>query len=129
MDVIQKHYKINEKGTAKVISNDFVELGHKSVLLYGLPSEDLQCPTWIQHGEDIYDLITPSYFGPDQHLYCAMVGFYGIYVRITNLPRTLRADGVCPREFADVPYSPRVYPAPEEVVNNEEGLALRGFPV
>lgn len=117
MEFIQSHYHIGEDGIIKVVSCDAVELGRKEMPEYGPYSEDGP-PKWIMDGHDIYDLMTPSLFGQNVHLYYLVIGPHSIPVMIDNIPSELSSD-----------YTrlPRVSPAPEDFINNEVELALRGY--
>ncbi|KAI7974211.1 hypothetical protein EIK77_000028 [Talaromyces pinophilus] len=118
MEFIQNHYHIGEDGIIKVVSCDAVELGSKERPEYGPYSEDHGPPMWIIDGHDIYDLMTPSFFGQNVHLYYLVVGPHSIAVMIDHIP---------PEPSSDYTSLPRVSPAPEDFVNNEIELALRGY--
>lgn len=118
MEFVQSHYHIGEDGMIKVVSCDSVELGSKERFEYGPCSEDHGPPKWIIDGHDIYDLMTPSFFGKNVHLYYLVTGAHSIAVMIDNIPLELSSDYTI---------LPRVSPAPENFINNEIELALRGY--
>lgn len=117
MEFIQSHYHIGEDGIIKVIRCDPVKLGSKESLEYGPCSDDHGPPKWIIDGQDVYDLMTPSFFGQNVHLYYLVAGAHSIAVMIDNIPLEPHGD------YAKLP---RVSPAPEDFINNDIELALRG---
>lgn len=119
MEFVQSHYRIGEDGMIKVVCCDSVELGSKKRLEYGPCSEGHGPPKWIIHGHDTYDLMTPSFFGENVHLYYLVAGAHSIAVMIDNI--------IPPMMSSDYTVLPRVSPAPEDFINNEIELALRGY--
>lgn len=81
-------------------------------------SEDQGPPKWIIDGHNLYDLMTPSFFGQNVHLYYLVVGAHSIPVMIDDIP---------PDPSSDYTSLPRVMPAPEDFVKDEIKLAVRGY--